>query len=574
MNELAGRHLHFDMPSGMAGDMFLGACLDLGVPRQLVDDMIASMGLQGVSLQARPCTRGGMAGTDVKVLTPPEDGHSHRHHADIRAQIEAAGLGAPVTALALAIFARVARAESLLHGVPVDQVAFHEVGAFDSIVDIVGAAVCLAYLSPSSVSAGAVAVGSGTVHTAHGKLPVPAPATLEILREVRAPVTDGGIDKELCTPTGAAILAEVVTSWDGAPAMRPVAVGYGAGDAELPDRPNLVRVTVGDKLARGDAAGSVVELAANIDDMNPELSSHVTSRLLEAGALDVWWTPVVMKKGRPALVLGALCRPGDEARVADIILRETSTLGVRRHEVTRAVLSRETQQVSTPPRPGRRQGRLPGIRGVSRRPGVRELRRCGPADRRTLARGLRRRCGCVARWPHDILTRMRARTVPVGRPGDDLEQATLDILACLSTTLDATRAIREALEIIVECLEYERASLIMRPEGAEHGFVAGATDDPTLAKFVVSLDDYPELRACFDRGHGRRHRRRVISRARVEAGPPLQGHGGLHGRVSAVLARACVRRPVRAHARERARAAVDPAAHLCARVGGDPRAVH
>ena len=256
-------HLHLDMPSGIAGDMVLGALFDLGVPEAAVRDELAKLGLGGWELRvARGARRGGMAGTDVKVMVdqghdrgaahdhgpahhhhgPAE--HAHRHYADIRALVERT-LAGRVRELALAIFDRVARAEARLHGVPVGDVAFHEVGAVDSIIDIVGTAAAVAWLGPASVSGSPVAMGHGTVRTAHGILPVPSPAALEILREAGAPTVDGGLDKELCTPTGAAIAAELVGRWGPMPPMTVRAVGYGAGDADFPDRPNLLRITAG-----------------------------------------------------------------------------------------------------------------------------------------------------------------------------------------------------------------------------------------------------------------------------------------------------------------------------------------
>ncbi|RMH45034.1 MAG: nickel pincer cofactor biosynthesis protein LarC, partial [Deltaproteobacteria bacterium] len=277
--------------------------------------------------------------------------HAHVHYADIRRRI-AGALPPRVEELALDIFDRVARAEAKLHGTTVDAVAFHEVGAIDSIVDIVGAAAALAWLAPLSVTAGPVALGSGTVRCAHGLLPVPAPATLEIVREARAAVVDGGVARELCTPTGAAILAAVVQTWGAPPPRTVVAVGYGAGDADLPDRPNVLRAVVGRprEAARGD---EVVCVEANVDDMNPELCEHAVEAMFAAGAVDVWWTPITMKKGRPALLLSALAPPDAVDRVVEAMWRETTTIGVRFHRVDRRVADREVVEVDT------RFGRIP-----------------------------------------------------------------------------------------------------------------------------------------------------------------------------------------------------------------------
>lgn len=273
--------------------------------------------------------------------------------------ILAADLEPAIVRRAIDMFDRVARAEAAIHGSTVDEVAFHEVGAMDSIVDIVGTAAALAWLRPESVTVASVAVGHGRVRCAHGIIPVPAPATVEILREVGGISESGGIARELCTPTGAAILASAVTEWAPMPAMTTIAVGYGAGDAELSDRPNVLRITAGRPAARpseGPPAGrddTVVCIEANIDDMSPEICDHAAARAFEAGAVDVWWSPIVMKKGRPALLLSALA-PGSAAEaVIAVILRETTTIGVRFARRSRRVLARDVVEVDTP------YGRLP-----------------------------------------------------------------------------------------------------------------------------------------------------------------------------------------------------------------------
>jgi len=254
---------------------------------------------------------------------------------------------------ALDIFDRVARAEARLHGMTVADVSFHEVGAIDSIVDIVGTAAALAWLAPVSVTATSVAMGHGTLTCAHGVMPVPAPAALEIMRDAGGVMESGGVARELCTPTGAAILASAVTAWTPMPAMVPVAIGYGAGDADLPDRANILRITAGRVQGRHDAGEPMWRIEANIDDMSPELCEHAASRAFDAGAVDVWWTPIVMKKGRPALQLSALASESAADAVIGVILGETTTLGVRFDRVSRRVLEREVIEVDT------RYGRLP-----------------------------------------------------------------------------------------------------------------------------------------------------------------------------------------------------------------------
>ncbi|HTM21173.1 MAG TPA: LarC family nickel insertion protein, partial [Kofleriaceae bacterium] len=218
-------------------------------------------------------------------------------------------------------------------------------GAIDSIVDIVGAAAALDWLAPTGVSADAVVMGEGMVKTAHGMLPVPSPAALEILKQAGGKMVGGGVRRELCTPTGAAILAASVTRWGGAPAMTPLATGYGAGDAELEDRPNVVRATVGDIETGGD---EIYRIEANVDDMNPEMCEHAAEALFSAGAVDVWWAPITMKKSRPAVMLGALAAPAALEPVLAAILRETTTIGVRYDRVARRILDRELVDVDTP----------------------------------------------------------------------------------------------------------------------------------------------------------------------------------------------------------------------------------
>jgi len=390
-DEIRGLHLHFDAPTGAAGDMTLGALFDLGVPESAVRDVLARIPLGDYQLTATKSRRGGIAGTDVRVLvggksesqvdaeTPPlahehehehphehahehehgsqvhggwhdhhshAQGHPHRLYREIR-DLVVAGTTGRIRDLSLAIFDRVAEAEAKLHGVPIEDVMFHEVGAIDSIVDVVGSAAALEWLRPASVSGGPVAVGGGSVRGSHGRLPVPAPATLEICRAAGVPTVHGGVDRELLTPTGAAILATVVKEWGVMPAMTAVAVGYGAGDMELADRPNLLRAVVGRRTSTAAAADDVVELHANLDDMSPELCDHVAERLFAAGALDVWWSPATMKKSRPAFVLGVLVPPAHAADATAVILAETTTLGVRSHNVARRTLDRRSVTVDT-----------------------------------------------------------------------------------------------------------------------------------------------------------------------------------------------------------------------------------
>jgi hypothetical protein len=413
VTDLRGLHLHVDCPAGAAGDMMLGALLDLGVPLDVIGGALDAIGAGRQRLRVQRIVKRGIAAIDVKVDTSGhildehrhgaprqphshhaassgkfvaikfraetqtrhitvdesgdktehvhehdhdhghghghgdghDHGHAHYHYADIRARIARAPLTEGTRTRALEIFDRLARAEAKLHGSSVDEVTFHEVGAIDSIVDVVGTAAALDWLAPASVTCASVAMGHGTLVCAHGVLPVPAPAALEVLREAGGVMTDGGAPTELCTPTGAAILAATVTAWTAAPAGRPVAVGWGAGDHDLADRANVLRVISLAPLA--GAARSVWQIDANIDDMSPELTGAATDALFAAGALDVWWTPITMKKGRPALTLSALAETDRRDDVVAAILRETTTIGVRYAELQRRVLAREIVEVDT-----------------------------------------------------------------------------------------------------------------------------------------------------------------------------------------------------------------------------------
>ncbi len=496
-----GLHLHFDCASGIAGDMTLGALLDLGVPLDVVGDALDRVGAGRRRLSAERCVRGSVAAMNVTVATdgaieglerwhehghshdhgehahshghgghghshdhgghghsqdhgehghshdhgehghshghgehghshghgehghshghgehghshghgehahshdhgehahshghshehhnhdhdphahdhphdphdhdhPHDAGHSHPHgsasghlhvpYRAIRARIAGSTLGDDVKALALDIFDRLAAAEATLHGKTVETVEFHEVGAIDSIVDVVGTAAAWCHLAPASASCVSVAMGHGTLRCAHGVLPVPAPAALEVLRAAGGVMADGGLARELCTPTGAAILAATVTRWGAMPTGRPVAIGWGAGDADFADRPNVVRLTalspsasaaVTDPAADAATEGELVwQIEANLDDMSPELCAVALDAAFAAGALDVWWTPITMKKGRPAFLLSALASEERRGDVMRAILRETTTIGLRCSPRRRQVLPRRFVTVET-----------------------------------------------------------------------------------------------------------------------------------------------------------------------------------------------------------------------------------
>lgn len=351
MARLSGGHLHLDCFAGLAGDMFLGAAIDLGVPEEVIRAGLAGLGLErgAFELEVRRTKRMAIEGCDVKVRIPdaqPEAGHHHHHRwRDIRSMIEGATLAQGARGRALDIFNRVARAEAKLHGVELEEVQFHEVGAVDSIVDIVGAAVALDYLSPTRVTSRPIPLGHGTTRCAHGVLPVPAPATLEILRG--ASVEDGGVAMELCTPTGAAIAASCVDAYTPTPAAAVIAVGYGAGDIQLDDRPNHLRAILFESATEDEAEREAVVVEANVDNMPPEWCGHLMDRLFAAGARDVWYSPIVMKKGRPALTISALCAPAKLEVVGGVLLAESTTIGYRYYRAGRRVLGRRFIEVET-----------------------------------------------------------------------------------------------------------------------------------------------------------------------------------------------------------------------------------
>jgi len=339
------RLLYLDCFSGLAGDMILGALLDLGVPLDLVRETVARLPLEGYALRVQRERRSSIDAArffvDVEEARQPS-----RHYSDIRGMIETAGLPAGVERVASEIFAALARAEARVHGTAVDDVHFHEVGAVDSIVDIVGIAAAVDHLG-AEVRSAPLPLGRGFVKTSHGTLPLPAPATLLLLEG--APAYGTEIEAELVTPTGAAVVKALCRGFGPLPPMVVERVGFGAGSRSHPGRPGLLRAVLGRPLPGGDAAwDSHVVVEAGIDDITGQLAGHALERLLEHGALDAWVTPIQMKKGRPAVVLSALCRREDLQRVTETFLRETPTIGVRHHPVGRCEMDREIREVETP----------------------------------------------------------------------------------------------------------------------------------------------------------------------------------------------------------------------------------
>lgn len=340
---------YLDLPSGLSGDMFLSCLVDAGWPVEALRGSLRRLPLPTDSwtVRAEPVMRGTLAATLVTVETAED--HHHRGLRDIQALIAAANLPDPVRADAVGTFARLAQVEAKVHSLPVEEIHFHEVGALDAIVDVVGVAAGLHALGISELYASPVPLGPGWTQSAHGALPLPAPATLALLASVQAPTRPAPGPGELVTPTGAALLAQHATFRQ--PAMRLQRIGYGAGQRDLP-WPNVARLWLGEIDGAGrpvDAppSASMAQIDTNIDDMNPELYPSVTRRLLAAGARDVWLTPIQMKKGRPAVILSVLAPFEIEANLVDLILRETTTLGVRVHAVWRREADREFRTVES-----------------------------------------------------------------------------------------------------------------------------------------------------------------------------------------------------------------------------------
>jgi uncharacterized protein (TIGR00299 family) protein len=386
---------YLDCFSGMSGDMFLGALVDAGVSPELLEKTVEALHV-GARLEISKVDRSGITATKVDVFVngekeSPRDEffaeheHSHEHEHDkhatgpdrhhdhgpvhahgrnlkeIKNLIASAAISETAKTTATAIFQALGEAEAKIHNMDIDSVHFHEVGAVDAIVDIVGAAVGAEALGVDEIACSALNVGGGTVKCAHGVFPVPAPATVELLKDI--PIYSSGIQKELVTPTGAAIVKTLVTRFGDVPAMKIETSGYGAGSCDIAGHPNVVRLVIGEAIAaqnfrpgaetRPSVVGhttteTISVLEANLDDLNPQVFGYVMDRLLEEGALDAFGMPVQMKKNRPGMLLTVLCKPQDADRLTHFIFTETTTLGVRRRDEQRQTLSRRWVNVATP----------------------------------------------------------------------------------------------------------------------------------------------------------------------------------------------------------------------------------
>jgi hypothetical protein len=333
------RLAYLDCVGGLAGDMLLAALLDAGASQEVLLGVPERLGLARVEIAVEHVERHGIGALHVDVEAPDE--HAHRQYAEIRSIVEAAELTEGARMRSLAAFARLAEVEARIHGVPLEDVHFHELGAVDTLVDVCGAFSLLDDLDVSRVACSPLPFARGLTSAAHGVLPLPAPAALALLEG--APLVGVDIEAELVTPTGAAIAAVAVERWGALPPLVLERVGYGAGSKDLPDRPNVVRVVIGVQTA--PATGEVVLVETNLDDLSPELVPDAVERCFSAGALDVWVTPAQMKKGRPGVVLSALGRPGTEDVIARAIIEETSALGVRVARLSRYELERQERVV-------------------------------------------------------------------------------------------------------------------------------------------------------------------------------------------------------------------------------------
>ena len=345
---------YFDCFSGISGDMTLGALVDAGCPVEYLRSELQSLDVPGWTLASEKVWKNGMAATFVKVQT--DDRQKHRSLSTILDILQASKLVPQVRDRAAAIFQKLGQAESYVHDAPLEKIHFHEVGAVDAIVDIVGACLGFDALGIDKFSCSPLNVGGGTVKMAHGTLPVPAPATARLLQ--RIPTYSSGVQKELVTPTGAAIIATVCDSFGPQPAMSVSAIGYGAGTIDLEHQPNVVRMMIGEVAEKSAGAEipsatpfgfdeEIAVIEANLDDMNPQIYGHFQERALTQGALDVYTTPVQMKKNRPGTLLTVLCKAQDTQSLMDLIFAETTTIGARTYNAKRRVLPRETVTVTT-----------------------------------------------------------------------------------------------------------------------------------------------------------------------------------------------------------------------------------
>ncbi len=336
--------LYFDCFAGASGDMILGAMVAAGIDPDALREQLSLLNVEGFQIDFETVNRSGLSATYARVETIHE--HKHRHLADIRNIIENSGVSAGAKELSVRIFSRLAEAEARVHNEPIEKVHFHEVGALDAIVDVVGAAICFDLAKIERFVCSPLHVGSGTVQMQHGRFPVPPPAVTELLRGV--PFYSGDIKGELLTPTGAAIITTVCSEYGPIPRIKTDSIGYGAGTREYDDFPNVLRVLIGETEVSDAASERLWMIETNLDDASPQIIGHVMERVFELGALDCYFTPVQMKKNRPGVMVSVLCGAEGKEAVMKLLFTETTTLGVRSYEVERRALGRSVVTVETP----------------------------------------------------------------------------------------------------------------------------------------------------------------------------------------------------------------------------------
>jgi uncharacterized protein (TIGR00299 family) protein len=335
--------LYFDCFAGASGDMILGALVDAGVNPHSLKEQLSLLGVEGFKLDFERVNRSGLSATYARVQTAHE--HKHRHLSDIQRIIFDSALSDGIKQRAFQIFTRLAEAEAHVHNEPIDQVHFHEVGALDAIIDVVGAVICFELLKVEHFISSPLHVGSGMVQMAHGRFPVPPPAVTELLKGV--PFYSGDIQGELLTPTGAAIITAVCHEFGALPLMTVSHTGYGAGTREYKDFPNVLRVMVGETPQVSASDERLWMIETNIDDVSPQIIGHVMDRAFEMGALDCFFTPVQMKKNRPGVLLSILSRPQEKESLMQLLFTETTTIGIRNYQIERRALDRKVISVET-----------------------------------------------------------------------------------------------------------------------------------------------------------------------------------------------------------------------------------
>lgn len=335
--------LYFDCYAGASGDMILGAMVAAGVNPQQLEAQLSLLGVSGYKVEFEIVDRSGISATYARVETAHE--HEHRHLSDILKIIYDSRLSASVKDRAAKIFTRLAEAEAHVHHVPLEDVHFHEVGALDAIIDVIGASICFDLLGIDRFICSALHVGSGTVEMSHGRFPVPPPAVAELLKGV--PIYSTDIKGELVTPTGAAIITSVCSEYGPIPTMKLSSTGYGAGTRSYEKFPNALRVLIGEDEIEPGETEQLWMIETSVDDMSPQFFGHVMERAMELGALDCYFTPIQMKKNRPGVLLSILCRPAQRESLTQMVFTETTTLGVRSYEVERRALKREIVSVET-----------------------------------------------------------------------------------------------------------------------------------------------------------------------------------------------------------------------------------